>query len=66
MFSVFPDPSSPVVNWIAVHSPLAILSAAVLIVFATRLRFAQSRVDGGHDDWFGDFDSFDDGGARHE
>jgi hypothetical protein len=63
MFSLFPDPSSPVVNWITAHSPLAVLSVAALIAFATMVRFAQPGADGGLDDWFGDFDASDDGGA---
>jgi hypothetical protein len=66
MFNIFPDPSSPVVNWISVHLPLAVLSVVALIAFATMVRFAQPSVDGGFDDWFGDFDSSDDGGACHD
>jgi hypothetical protein len=56
MFSSFADLSSPVVNWITVHSPLVAVSVATLIAFAAMVRFAQPSADGGFDDWFGDFD----------
>ena len=38
------------------HAPLAVLSVAALIAFATMLRFAPAETDDGFDDWFGDFD----------
>ena len=66
MFSLFPDPSFLVANWISAHLPLAITAVVALIAFAGMVRFAQPAADGGFGDWFGDFDASDDGGACHD
>jgi hypothetical protein len=66
MFSLFPDPSFPVANWISVHLPLTIIAVVALIAFAGMVRFARPAADGCLDDWFGDFDAPDAGGACHD